>query len=230
MCTIILAYGVFPGYPVVVAANRDEVYGRSYDPPTRRDVDGWAVMPLDREAGGTWIGYNSNGVTAVVANVYPRVTKEPTRSRGLLCRDVLRQESAAEARQAVKESFRREVYDGFNLAVADSEEAWVAVNDGVFEFLDLDPGLYVFTNAAATDPDGKARGVEDAVPETDELDGWMEDVKEVLANHDIDVCRHGDGRGTTSSSIVAVDTREPGESLYYWLDGHPCEREYNRVT
>lgn len=213
-----------------MAANRDEVYGRDYEAPERRDVDGWAVMPLDREAGGTWIGFNSHGVLAVVANVYPRVTEDPTRSRGLLCRDVLAEESAVNARALVRESFEREVYDGFNLVVADSEEAWVAVNTGSLEFLDLDRGMHVFTNAPATNPDRKASEVWDAVPVTRDLDGWVEAVKPVLADHDLEVCRHGDGRGTTSSSIVAVDASEPGESLYIWLDGHPCEREYNRVT
>lgn len=229
MCTIVLAYRVFPGYPVVVAANRDEVYGRSYGPPTRRDVDGWAVMPRDLESGGTWIGYNSHGVLAVIANVYPGITEEPTRSRGLLCRDVLRKETAAEARQAVRESYEREVYDCFNLAAADEGEAWVAVNDGSLSFVDLDPGFQVVTNAAASDPDGKAAGVRDAVPETRDPDGWVEAVKPLLANHELEVCRHGEGRGTTSSSIVAVDAEERGESVYLWLDGHPCEGDYGRV-
>lgn len=230
MCSIVLAYRVFPGYDVVVAANRDEVYGREYEAPMRRDIDGWAMTPLDLEAGGTWIGYNSHGVFAVIANVYPRVTEEPSRSRGLLCRDVLRQESALEARDVVSDSVEREVYDGFNLVVADSSEAWVAVNNESLQFLGLDPGFHVFTNGAATDPDNKASEIRNEVPENRGLWDWLGDMKPVLMNHDLDVCRHGDGRGTTSSSIVAVDSTGVEDSFYLWLDGHPCESEYNRVT
>ncbi len=59
MCTLVLAWQVFDGTPVAVAANRDERLDRPSQPPQQRHWGSRVVAPADEEADGTWIGYTS---------------------------------------------------------------------------------------------------------------------------------------------------------------------------
>ena len=58
MCLILFAWQAHPGYPLVLAANRDEFHQR----PTA-EADFWDDAPdilagRDLQAGGTWLGVN----------------------------------------------------------------------------------------------------------------------------------------------------------------------------
>jgi uncharacterized protein with NRDE domain len=68
MCTILFAYGMHAGFPLIVLANRDEYYER----PTRA-AKYWADHPdiyagRDLAAGGTWLGVTDGGRFAAVTN------------------------------------------------------------------------------------------------------------------------------------------------------------------
>ena len=84
MCTLLLAWGVDPARPLLVAANRDELYARPTAP-----AQFWADAPQvlagrDLEAGGTWLGVTRGGRFAALTNVRePGVRPSPNaRSRG----------------------------------------------------------------------------------------------------------------------------------------------------
>ena len=55
-----------------VACNRDELIARApaLPPVTRQIGDRLAVMPVDPDSGGTWIGANDAGIICVLLNVY----------------------------------------------------------------------------------------------------------------------------------------------------------------
>jgi uncharacterized protein with NRDE domain len=55
-----------------VACNRDELIARppALPPITRQIGDRLAVMPVDPDSGGTWIGANDAGIICVLLNVY----------------------------------------------------------------------------------------------------------------------------------------------------------------
>ena len=226
MCTIAFAYDVYP--EVVVASNRDEEYGRSFEPPARRDWgDGWVVAPVDRREGGTWLGFNGHGLVVTLANL-PVYSVEETRSRGLLCRDVLGCGSVDEARGVVERSFVDHGYDGFNLVVLSRQDGFVAVHDTVDLELYEPSGFEVVTNSRFDEPDEKARKVREKLPDAGSAEGWLTEMQPVLRDHEADVCAHHDGRGTTSSNLVVV--REPvEESSYRFADGAPCESEYEKL-
>lgn len=98
MCTIILFYRIFAAYPLVIASNRDEVYGRKSVPPRRLSRNPVILGGQDLEAGGTWMGVNEKGLWAGMANrrsPLPNDTKR--RSRGMLCMDLLRNPACEEA-------------------------------------------------------------------------------------------------------------------------------------
>ena len=85
MCVILLALKQNRKYPFIVAANRDEYYGR---PSIAADY--WPDLPeviagRDKLAGGTWLGVNRNGRFAAVTNHYePGFHNSKLQSRGEL--------------------------------------------------------------------------------------------------------------------------------------------------
>lgn len=227
MCTLILAWQVFDGTPIVAAANRDEVLDRPSRSPGVIESDPTVVAPLDEEAGGTWIGYNDAGLFVAVTN--RRSDVEGERSRGLLVRDALARSSAKEAVSLVRAELAEREYAGFNLVVADAAEAALLEWDGVLRTSHLDSGVHVVVNEGHDRVVPKAERIREAVrPEPGTaVDDWFERVREVLADHDLDACVHGEGFGTRSSSYVTLDSA--GSGRYWFADGRPCETEYDEV-
>ena len=98
MCTLALYFQTFPGYPVVVAANRDEYLNRPSAPPCALQRVPWIFGGKDLQAGGTWLGVNQYGLLAGLLNRHTPEPNDPARrSRGLLSLDALQTSSAAEA-------------------------------------------------------------------------------------------------------------------------------------
>ena len=88
MCVLALWLGVDPKRPLVVAANRDESYGRPSMPPS--EIEPGIVGGKDLQSGGTWLGFNRHGLFVAVTN---RKTPERTPdsiSRGLVALEALR--------------------------------------------------------------------------------------------------------------------------------------------
>ncbi|WP_266076048.1 NRDE family protein [Haladaptatus caseinilyticus] len=227
MCTLIVAWRVFDETPIVAAANRDEALGRPSNPPGVLDHDPTVIAPQDREADGTWVGYNEHGLFVGVTN--RRADIDGERSRGLLVRDALAHESPADALQFVHDELAKRQYAGFNLFLADADEATILEWDGILQTTHLDPGVHVIVNEGMNTHAPKSNRIRDAVhPDPDEtVVEWRTRAKAVLRNHDIGACVHGDGYGTRSSSIVTI---EEGESdRYEFADGPPCQTDYDIV-
>lgn len=228
MCTLVLAWQVFDGTPIAAAANRDEALGRPSRPPGVIDRDPIVVAPQDEEAGGTWIGYNDEGLFVAVTN--RRADLEGERSRGLLVRDALGCRSASEAASFVRNELADREYAGFNLVIADADEASLLEWDGVLQTTHFDPGVHVVVNEGHDDSAPKAARIREAVrpdPETT-VEAWFERAKDVLHDHDLEACVHGEGYGTRSSSLVALDAA--GDGRYWFSDGKPCKTDYERVA
>ena len=228
MCTLILAWRAFADAPVVVAANRDEAVDRPSTPPRVRDWERPALAPADERAGGTWMGVTDTGLFVGITNRRADgVSGE--RSRGLLVRDALGAASATEARDRVREALREHEYDGFNLVLADEDDAIRLSWDGALSETRLDPGVHVVVNTGYAPPE-RAPAVRDALPATGgDPDDWLDDAKAVLRDHDIGACVHHEDRGfgTRSSSLVRIDS--DGRVRFDYADGPPCRTEYERV-
>ncbi|GGK65441.1 NRDE family protein [Haloarcula sebkhae] len=241
MCTIVLAWQVFDGTPVAVAANRDERLDRPSQPPQQRHWGSRVVAPADEEADGTWIGYNEHGLLAAVTNRWVDTDLAGDRSRGLLVRDALSHESAESAARAVEQATRDAEYSGFNLLLADENAAVLLEWDGQLAVQNFQPGAHVVVNVGA---DGDYRipahrpdaGEEQAtnatrlrealVPEPGEpADEWIDRAGETISDHEYGVCVHGDGFGTRSSSLITLGS----EHEYRYADGPPCRTPYRPV-
>ncbi|EMA01917.1 Uncharacterized conserved protein, contains NRDE domain [Haloarcula vallismortis] len=241
MCTIVLAWQVFDGTPVAVAANRDERLDRPSQSPQQRHWGSQVVAPADEEADGTWIGYNEHGLLAAVTNRWVETDLAGDRSRGLLVRDTLGHESAESAARAVEQATREAEYSGFNLLLADENAAVLLEWDGQLAVRNFQPGIHVVVNVGADGdyripahrPDAGEEQANNAtrlhealVPEPGEsADKWLGRAGDTISDHEYGVCIHGDGFGTRSSSLITLGA----DYEYQYADGPPCRTPYRPV-
>lgn len=148
MCLIIFAHQAVPGYPLVVAANRDEFFPR----PTQH-ADFWSdtaseaqlLAGRDLQAGGSWLGVSRGGKFAAVTNIRdPSQLEEKPRSRGELPVEFLQGALTPEQYCAtLTETFDQ--YAGYNLLVGDQTDMYYVNNfEGVVQ--KLAPGTYGVSN------------------------------------------------------------------------------------
>ena len=97
MCLCVLLYKQVPGYPLVMAANREEYYDRPSQPPSWVARDPAVFAGRDERSGGTWQGANQFGLLLALTNRVSSGFDPQRRSRGLLCMDALRHTTAREA-------------------------------------------------------------------------------------------------------------------------------------
>jgi len=149
MCLVILAVRQDPGYPLIVAGNRDEFHSR----PTQA-ADWWPDKPdvvggRDLQAGGTWLALHRNGRFATVTNYRDaQIEKAGLRSRGHLVIDFVQSELApADYLQQINGSD----YAGFNLLVADPQCVAYLSNRGA-GVQELPAGIYGLSNTTLDTP------------------------------------------------------------------------------
>jgi uncharacterized protein with NRDE domain len=247
MCTLAIYFKMIPGYPVVVAANRDEVLARPTAPPTTILESPRAVGGKDLHAGGTWLGINEHDVIAGLLNRRLEATGDPrARSRGLLCLDVLRSSSVAEAAQFMKNQHGSD-YNPFNLLVASRDESFVAYNrDGAIELATITPGLHLLTNLDVDDFEcpkinsayhrfaelgRSAEFRRDPIGMRGQLAGLLADHSTQLdprSGRPNSLCVHLDGYGTRSSSLIFLGP-ERGRVDHFFAPGPPCTTSYERA-
>lgn len=258
MCTLTIAWQVFETVPILVGANRDELYDRPAHPPRVIESERQILAPIDEEAGGTWIGYNEDGVVAAITNRWVDADLAGERSRGLLVRDALNQRSATDACRTVERALDAAEYDAFNLLVADENGAILIEYDGGPTIHTLSPGVHVVMNIGydthytipSVRPDASRRQAENGRRLYEHLqprpgesaEEWHERDATALSDHEFGVCIHGDGFGTRSSSLIRIDREarsassnrvQPGDSdgngRYEFADGPPCRNDYERI-
>jgi uncharacterized protein with NRDE domain len=243
MCTLAIFFKMFDGYPLLVAANRDERYDRPALSPSLIAADPKILAGRDLTAGGTWLGVNEFGLLVGILN--RRINRDglahaQVRSRGLLCLDLLGLRSARDAAGFLER--HEESYNPFTLLYADRENAGVAFNNESSIILRrLNAGLHVFSSAAGIDTaSGKAdrayrrfsacaRELSPAPTSTQ----WLSRFKPLLGDHTSvseeqprdAVCVHGAESGTVSSSIIHYSLVQRRFATYFCA-GPPCQNSF----
>ncbi|MBT3305711.1 MAG: hypothetical protein HN377_04440 [Alphaproteobacteria bacterium] len=125
MCTLVLLRRPGHDWPLIIAANRDEMVGRPSHPPARHWPDRAEVIAgRDELAGGTWLGLNDWGVIAGVLNRPGSLGSDPNlRSRGELPLDALDHAEANVAADALS-AIEPASYRSFNMVIADAAQAF----------------------------------------------------------------------------------------------------------
>lgn len=145
MCLILLSYRQHPRYPLVIAANRDEFYGRPSQPAHFWEHAPWVLAGRDLAGGGTWFGITRSGRFAAVSNIRDRKPAQANApSRGLLVSNFLCGDRAPRSYLAEVAS-RGALHNGFNLLLSDRDEL-AYYNNRSGEVRTLSPGLYGISN------------------------------------------------------------------------------------
>ena len=231
MCLVALFFRVVEDAPVVVGANREELYSRGGEPP--RLLDGFcrAAAGIDPVAGGTWLGVNEHGLLVAVTN-RPRTKSPPQpRSRGLLVRDLL---ACPDVRAAV-ELGSRELsggrYAGCNVLCVNREAAYVLHAGDRLRVQLLPSGLHVLTAADLDDPGDRRLGYalewlhQRGYQTADDAVAALKDLCSQRGNGSPPICLRGEQGGTVSSSILAL-RQPPAPSLYLHAQGPPDRTPY----
>jgi uncharacterized protein with NRDE domain len=237
MCLLTAIHQTLPGCPLLLFGNRDEQRSRTSLSPQIATDERSGVQWLagtDAKASGTWLGINEYGLVVAVTNRPEFHSSRPSRSRGLLCRDLLACEAVGEAVTEAERQLRSETYSGCNLLLFSGEAAAVIeVGDGFFVD-ELPPGIHIFGNGPPNDAgDARIRRVRDELAPLSvdvPLDHWLNEARNLCGLHDRDanksVCRHGVEWGTVSSTIIAV-TSNIKNARYLYSDGLPCETPFD---
>ena len=151
MCLILFSLHHHPGYPLIVAANRDERYERR-----SAALGFWPDAPhvaggRDLEAGGTWLGITRAGRWAALTNFrQPGSYRTDAPSRGRLVSDYLLGAIAPEHYLARIEPGAH-TYNGFNLLVGDLDALhYLSNRDGGARR--IEPGVHGVSNHLLNTP------------------------------------------------------------------------------
>jgi hypothetical protein len=157
MCTVVILRRPDHKWPLLLAANRDEMARRPWKAPARHWPDRADVIAgLDVEAGGTWLGLNDAGVIAGVLNRRGSLGRdEQLRSRGELPLEALDHADAVDAAAALAGLDGRS-WRSFNMVVADNRDAfWLKslgpLGTGKVAVAPIPDGLHMLTSGDLDD-------------------------------------------------------------------------------
>jgi len=151
MCLILFAYQCHTRYPLVLAANRDEVYRRPSQAVAFWNEHPEVLAGRDLEAGGTWLGITRQGRFAALTNYRaPALYKKDALSRGRLVSGFLTgsQPALAYLSQVQQE---RERYNPFNLLVGEKGKLYYysQLKNRIEE---VEPGIHGLSNSFLDTP------------------------------------------------------------------------------
>lgn len=240
MCTIAILIGVAEA-PVVLAANRDELYARPTRPPERLG-DGIAGG-VDALSGGTWLAVNRIGRFVAVTNQVALATPPlGLKSRGTVVREL----AAAEDPEAYVAAIDPTQFASMNLVWGDATSvriAYIRRETATRDVETLSPGVHVLANDRLMAPGfPRAERLAQQI-EAIEHRAWpalWPQLARLLADHSrVDLadvpsshlppelareltatCIHSERYGTRSSTLVAVERGRV--AAYLHADGPPC--------
>lgn len=247
MCTVVVLRRPNHDWPLLLAANRDEMANRPWRPPARHWPDRANVRAgIDELGGGTWLGINDEGMVAGILNRHESLGPDARlRTRGELVLEALDHADAADAVAALADLDGRS-YRSFNMVVADNRDAyWLrsrgATGGGRIEVHELLAGLVMLTAHDIDDlasarsrtylPQFRAAPAPD--PSADDWTSWekllagREHAPDADAREAMTVVTDF-GFGTLSSSLIALPAihRDGVGPVYRFADGRPGEATY----
>ncbi len=228
MCLIAIQYKLVPESPVLVAANREERYDRPSAPPAIQSGKPRVLCGTDLEANGTWLGVNQNGLFVAVANRRKEMPTFISRSRGLLCKDMLRADSAQQAVDLCMEEVNSGKYNGANFVVADSQSGWVVHAGDDLNAVQLKDGLNIVSDRDLNDESDERVQMARRLLTLQTLDSpvkFLAIASKVFARAPSPpgrpsiVVRDAE-RGTVSSTLISLGVK-PRDAIYQYSAGAP---------
>ena len=244
MCLLIMLVRTHPDFPLVVAANRDELLERpAVAMAVLREASPRVLGGRDELAGGTWLAVNEAGVVAGLTN--RPATKDPSkRSRGELPIALASHTSAAAAVEAFRSELRPSDYNPAWVLVGDREAAFAIdmTGDDAPLIQPLAPGTHILENRPPGAPSPKVDHVRHLLDGAERLaeQELVRRLQAVLGDHHVPegpvavpegstievppevkaACVHTERYGTRWSGIVTVPPDDVPTIRY--ADGSAC--------
>src|SRR5262245_48111156 len=151
MCLIAIGWKLRDDYPLMLAANRDELFSRPAASAAFWEDHPDILAGRDLKQGGTWLGLTRNGRFAAVTNYRDRRRpKAGTHSRGWLVRDYLLSGDTPPGFLSQVQA-AADQYDGFNLIAGTRSELFYYSNRGA-QVTTLPPGAHGLSNHLLNTP------------------------------------------------------------------------------
>ena len=220
MCLLLLAFKRHPGYPLIIAANRDESHSRPAS-----EAHFWNDKPdilagKDLQAGGTWLGISKHGRFAAVTNYHDETPEPvPPRSRGALVMDFLESDMPSQeyANHILKNGNE---YQGFTLVYGTVEDLYYCSNRSN-KSEQITPGIHGLSNHLFNNDSYKVRKGKDSLTKLmsgpdkishenlfslllDRTLEWRSDITEEKSYHS-PIFIKGQDFGTRCSTVILVD-------------------------
>ncbi|MFO0885934.1 MAG: NRDE family protein [Pirellulales bacterium] len=233
MCLLAIQYRSVPEAPILVAANREEAYDRTALVPSIQPGKPRVLSGVDAKAGGTWLGVNQNGLFVGACNRIKGVVPASPKSRGILCRDLLRANSARQAVDMALEELSGAKYDGVNFVIADYESGWVVHGGDDVEVVELIDGLNIICNGDVNDPRDERQKLARRLLTLQTLDSsvkFLAVASKAFARPSAGPDRpgmivRGKDRGTVSSTLIALG-KKPRDAIFQYAAGSPDVAKY----
>ena len=233
MCIIAIQYQLAPDSPILVAANREEYYDRPWQAPSIQSGKPRILCGIDQQAGGTWLGVNQNGMFVGACNRPKLIPPVAPRSRGVLCRELLRCGSARQAVDQALDELTSGKYDGVNYIIADAESAWAVHGGDEINAMELEEGLSIIANSDVNDPRDERVRLAYRLLTLQRLDSpvkFLAVASKVFARAPSPPGRptmvaHGKEWGTVSSTLIALG-KKPRDAIYQFASDAPDRAKF----
>jgi uncharacterized protein with NRDE domain len=233
MCILAIQYQLVPETPILVAANREESFDRPCMPPCIQSGKPRVLCGIDQQAGGTWLGVNQHGLFVAACNRIKLLPPVRPESRGTLCRELLRCDSARRAVDLALDELAAGKHDGVNFVIADSESGWVVHGGDDYEVVQLDEGLSIIGNGDVNDLRDERVKLAHRLLTLQTLDSpvkFLAIASKVFARPASAPGRAGmvmrnKHRGTVCSTLLALG-KKPRDAIYQYTDGPPDKTKY----
>lgn len=233
MCILAIQYRLVPEAPLLVAMNREERYDRPSTVPAIQSGKPRVLCGVDQQAGGTWLGVNQHGLLVAACNRAKTLSPLAPRSRGLLCRDLLRSGSARHAVNLALDELSTGNYEGVNIVCADAESGWVVHAGDEVEAVEMVEGLSIVSNGDLNDHRDERGKLARRLLTLQTLDSpvkFLAVASKVFARPPVgpgrpSMVERGPDRGTVSSTLIALG-KKPRDAIFQYAADSPDRSKY----
>ena len=237
MGILAIQYRTLADVPILIALNREESYSRQSLPPKIQSGRPRVVCGLDRKSGGTWAGVNQHGMFVAAINAPKRSVPYDSRSRGLLCKELLSCATANEAIELAESELKTGAYDGVNFLCVDQHGGGAVYGGNEIGVELLRPGLHVLTGNRMDDREDQRQEYVRRLLTLHRLDssvaflaaasGAFSRSPDVMGKRGVVISEPG--FGTVSSMLVALSDRTQ-KSVMQFANGAPNTTPYEDVS
>ncbi len=233
MSLLAVVYHLVPEAPILVAYNREEKSDRICPTPSIQSGKPRVLASIDQKTNGCYLGINQNGLFVGVVRRKKYSTIPNPRSRGWLCREMLKTGSARQALDLAMEELHTGLYGGVNYVVADPESGWVIHSGNETDVCELERGLSIVADRDVNDPADERGNMARRLLTLQTLDSpvkFLAVASKVLArNGSVPgrpsmVIKDAD-ESTVSSTLISLG-KKPRDAIYQYSNGSPDKAKF----